>query len=76
MAGSVTPSRWESLHPNVDRVCVVVGPEGGLSAEEEEALREGGFAPIRLGATVLRVETAAVGLALWLASLEHAKGAD
>ncbi len=76
MASSASPSRWESMHPNAERVCVVVGPEGGLTPEEEQAQRARGFEPVRLGATVLRVETAAVGLALWLASLERAKGAD
>ncbi len=71
---SERPSTWESRHPDAHRVCAVVGPEGGLTVDEEEALAERGFEPVRLGATVLRVETAAVGLALWLASLERVKG--
>ena len=39
---------------------VVVGPEGGLGEGEARALSAVGFAPVRLGPTVLRVETAAV----------------
>ncbi len=34
------------------------GPEGGLSATEEQAARELGFAPVSLGARTLRAETA------------------
>jgi 16S rRNA (uracil1498-N3)-methyltransferase len=36
------------------------GPEGGLSSSEETAALEAGFAPITLGARVLRSETAAI----------------
>lgn len=34
------------------------GPEGGLSQGEEDAAQAAGFAPLRLGARVLRAETA------------------
>ena len=36
------------------------GPEGGLSAAEENAAINAGFAPVTLGARVLRAETAAL----------------
>jgi 16S rRNA (uracil1498-N3)-methyltransferase len=36
------------------------GPEGGLSATEEDAALACGFAPVSLGARVLRAETAAL----------------
>ena len=36
------------------------GPEGGLSAAEENAAAAAGFAPVTLGARVLRAETAAL----------------
>lgn len=39
---------------------VVVGPEGGLSATEQGALRDAGCVPVSLGAHVLRTETAAL----------------
>ena len=42
------------------RVAVVVGPEGGLAAEEIAALEAIGAIPVTLGATILRAETAAV----------------
>ena len=40
---------------------VLSGPEGGLSDTEDAAARANGFAPITLGARVLRAETAALG---------------
>ena len=36
----------------------VVGPEGGLSDQEEQLLIENGFQRVSLGDTVLRTETA------------------
>ena len=52
------------------RVALVVGPEGGLSAEEVGALASRGVLAASLGPTVLRTETAAVvSLALALAAL-------
>lgn len=41
-------------------VAVVVGPEGGLTGGEVEALRRAGAAVVSLGTTVLRTETAGV----------------
>jgi 16S rRNA (uracil1498-N3)-methyltransferase len=41
------------------RVAALVGPEGGLSDGEAQALEKAGFAPVHLGPRVLRVETAA-----------------
>lgn len=48
-------------------IVAVVGPEGGLSPDEREALRAAGFSPIRLGAHILRFETAAVSVAAQVA---------
>jgi 16S rRNA (uracil1498-N3)-methyltransferase len=42
------------------RARIVVGPEGGLSAGERDALLAKGFAPVSLGKNILRTETAAV----------------
>jgi len=39
-------------------VCVLSGPEGGLSEEEESLAITNGFAPVSLGAHTLRSETA------------------
>lgn len=43
----------------LERVVVAVGPEGDFSEREYAALREAGFQGVRLGANVLRAETAA-----------------
>lgn len=39
---------------------ILVGPEGGLDSSEELMARESGFIPVKLGAHVLRTETAAL----------------
>ncbi len=61
-----TPAHLLSRHPATIRV--LVGPEGGWSDAERALAREAGYRPVRLGATVLRAETAALAaaaLALW-----------
>jgi 16S rRNA (uracil1498-N3)-methyltransferase len=40
-------------------IVLVIGPEGGISAEEVDALTDAGAAVVRLGPTVLRTSTAA-----------------
>jgi 16S rRNA (uracil1498-N3)-methyltransferase len=45
-----------------DKIFLLVGPEGGVTGEEREAIIAGGFIPARLGETTLRIETAAVAL--------------
>ena len=41
-------------------ICLVVGPEGGLHADELQMLREGQFTAFSLGPLILRGETAAL----------------
>jgi 16S rRNA (uracil1498-N3)-methyltransferase len=41
-------------------VYMLIGPEGGLTADEVGILKEAGFHPVHLGDTVLRTETAAL----------------
>lgn len=41
-------------------ITIAVGPEGGFEATELEALRAAGFAPVSLGRSILRFETAAL----------------
>ncbi|MFZ3220573.1 MAG: RsmE family RNA methyltransferase, partial [Rhodoferax sp.] len=43
------------------------GPEGGLSAAEEDAALACGFVPVSLGQRVLRAETAALAALTLLA---------
>lgn len=43
-------------------VIVMIGPEGGFSAPEEEAAAARGFTPLGLGARVLRAETAGIAV--------------
>jgi len=45
-------------NPKPQRVALLIGPEGGLSADEIAAAEKCGFAPWRLGPRVLRTETA------------------
>lgn len=50
-------------------VTVLSGPEGGLSAAEEQQAIARGFAPVTLGSRVLRAETAALAALVSLAGL-------
>lgn len=43
-------------------IALLVGPEGGMTEAEMQQAREAGFAGIRLGQTILRVETACLAL--------------
>lgn len=60
----------ESVPPPAS-VAILVGPEGGLSAEEAAQAAAAGFIPVSLGPRILRTETA--GLAL-LAILQYVWG--
>jgi len=51
-------SQWYGGQP----ICLLVGPEGGLTDAEFNSAREAGFRAARLGRTTLRVETAAIAL--------------
>jgi 16S rRNA (uracil1498-N3)-methyltransferase len=56
-----------------ERVALVVGPEGGLSAEEVATLREAGAVTASLGPSIMRTETAAVvALSLVVAAMQEA----
>jgi 16S rRNA (uracil1498-N3)-methyltransferase len=49
-----------ATHP--EALCLIVGPEGGLMAEEVAGLRQAGAAVVSLGRRILRSETAGVVL--------------
>ena len=63
-------ARLRDLAAPTGPIALLAGPEGGLTADEERAARDAGFAPLALGPRVLRTETAAVAAlaamqALW-----------
>jgi 16S rRNA (uracil1498-N3)-methyltransferase len=51
--------------PLPSRICVAVGPEGGLTQEEIALAHSAGWRSVDLGPRILRVETAAIALAAW-----------
>lgn len=60
-------SLFESdIQQNSNKI-VFVGPEGGLTEDEEALLRQNSAIPVRLTNTILRIETAAVAIASVLA---------
>ena len=48
---------------------VAAGPEAGFNADEERAFLDAGFVPVRLGARVLRTETAGIAALAALSAL-------
>jgi len=52
-------------------IAMLIGPEGGLSDNEQEAAIDAGFRPLRMGPRILRTETAAIAA---LAALQHNYG--
>jgi 16S rRNA (uracil1498-N3)-methyltransferase len=47
-----------SVSGPVDRATLLVGPEGGLSADEKAEAAAAAFSPVRFGPRILRTETA------------------
>ncbi|MFI3156870.1 MAG: 16S rRNA (uracil(1498)-N(3))-methyltransferase [Methylococcaceae bacterium] len=48
------------LKPETMKVTLLTGPEGGFSSQERDAAKASGFIPVRLGARILRTETASL----------------
>lgn len=59
----------KSIHPSPASVCVLIGPEGGLSELEVRDASSNGFQLVRLGPRILRTETAAVAISAALQTL-------
>jgi 16S rRNA (uracil1498-N3)-methyltransferase len=45
-------------HPNVENICVLIGPEGGIASEEIDTALAAGAIPVTLGPRIMRTETA------------------
>ncbi len=56
-------------------VTIVIGPEGGFTAEEREAVRQAGYRAVTFGAHTLRFETAALAAAA-VAATGRMRGTD
>lgn len=48
------------LTPENNSVTLLTGPEGGFSSQERDIAKAAGFIPVRLGARILRTETASL----------------
>ena len=55
-------------------ILILIGPEGGLTAQETAAAKAAGFQEVRVGGTTLRVETAAVAAASVIVAYADALG--
>ncbi len=62
LPGYVADQESDIDGPNISGDCstLLVGPEGGLTSEEQKALADAGWSTIALGPHILRAETAAV----------------
>ncbi len=49
---------WPAIHPN--GAVLAIGPEGGFADEEVDEATTAGWVSVQLGATLLRIETAAI----------------
>lgn len=54
------PIGVQDLERPVAQVTVLIGPEGGLTEEEQQAAIDTGFKAVRMGPRLLRTETAAI----------------
>lgn len=54
--------------PRPSAITLLIGPEGGLAENEQDAAIRAGFQPVQLGPRILRTETAAIAA---LAALQH-----
>jgi 16S rRNA (uracil1498-N3)-methyltransferase len=68
-AKSIRSVSEELCAAEIDRVLIVIGPEGGWTDEEVSELAGAGLTGVSLGDTILRVETAAVSAAAIMAAI-------
>ena len=58
-AGGESPASFQGMPGHASRATVLIGPEGGFTAEEMAGVSAHGAKPIRLSPFILRIETAA-----------------
>ena len=68
-AGGFGPRAFHSLYPDADSLGILIGPEGGITADEIALLKARGFLPMTLGKRILRTETAGMAAVASLMSL-------
>jgi len=56
----LTPEPMKACPERSRRVTLLTGPEGGFSDQERDIAKASGFIPVRLGARILRTETASI----------------
>ena len=56
--GDNGPLSFSKSHPFISSIGILIGPEGGIDAEEISLLQSSGFIPVTLGKRILRTETA------------------
>ena len=59
---ALRPPLRSTIDNRQSEIVLLVGPEGGLTDAERAACLGAGFAPVRIGRTTLRTETAAIAL--------------
>jgi 16S rRNA (uracil1498-N3)-methyltransferase len=69
-SGALSAAPWLSSHPS-GPCLFLAGPEGGLSAKEEQLALDAGFSPLSLGARVLRSETAPLAVLAAVSLVSH-----
>jgi 16S rRNA (uracil1498-N3)-methyltransferase len=74
----LSPASQTEWHPQLaisaSSLLFLSGPEGGLSAEEEDLAKQQGFSPVSLGPRVLRADTAPLAVLAALALSNRSAG--
>ncbi len=60
--GSMTENEFIKGAENYKEITVIIGPEGGLTEDEETILKEKGFIPVNISPATLRTEVAVFAL--------------
>ena len=63
------PQSFAARHPSLASLGIIIGPEGGITPEEVEFLRNAGADTLTLGPRILRTETAGLAAAAAFLSL-------